>query len=390
MRLRIIGAFLRLDSHHLRRDRSSIFWMVVMPFAFMGFFGNVFRGGDPEDRTVSLTVADEDGSEIAHALTALLDTTRFELTDAESLAALAATGGDSMKVFRPIRTLTIPAGLEDSVFAATPTPVTLTRHRGGEDYFFAAEAGIVRALVRLHGALAAASPPASGWTDSTRAAFRAATAREPTVTVQASWAGRAPGGFLQSVPGTLATFVLMSTVLHAAVLLSSERSTGTLRRIACEAVPLRWLVTGQIISRTFVSWVQVAILLAGARIIYNFDPGPGLGAFLLVAAVYTLTCVGLGHLAGAIFTTPQAAAMASWISCMLMAAIGGAWWSLEFVPSAMRKAAHIFPTAWAMDGFHAVTTYGGSYADVLVPVIVLLAMAGAAAVAAGLMLRPAR
>jgi ABC-2 type transport system permease protein len=60
---------------------------------------------------------------------------------------------------------------------------------------------------------------------------------------------------------------------------------------------------------------------------------------------------------------------------MLMSSIGGAWWPLEVVPSWMRAAAHIFPTAWAMDGFHAVATYGGGVREAMLPIVVLLAMA---------------
>jgi ABC-type multidrug transport system permease subunit len=43
----------------------------------------------------------------------------------------------------------------------------------------------------------------------------------------------------------------------------------------------------------------------------------------------------------------------------------------------MRTIAHIFPTAWAMDGFHAVATYGGGFREAALPIVVLLAMAAA-------------
>jgi len=34
-----------------------------------------------------------------------------------------------------------------------------------------------------------------------------------------------------------------------------------------------------------------------------------------------------------------------------LAALGGAWWSLEVVPEWMRTVGHISPVAWAMDGY---------------------------------------
>jgi ABC-type multidrug transport system permease subunit len=81
--------------------------------------------------------------------------------------------------------------------------------------------------------------------------------------------------------------------------------------------------------------------------------------------------------------------MASWITAMLMSSIGGAWWSLEFVSGAMRTAAHFLPTAWAMDGLHAVATYGGGFRQAALPIAVLLAMAMLVLAAAARALRPA-
>ena len=373
--MRTILAFLLLDLRHIRRDRGSIFWMVVMPFAFMAFFGKTFeQAADPEphNRAVSLEIRDDDGSELSRAVVASFDTTRFEILAPVDPASLAK-GEEPPPRFR---VLTIPAGLEDSVLAGRPAKMKLHREGGSAENQLAAEAGLLRGLVRLHGALAAAAPDSTGWTDSTRAVFRDATTREPIVRVDTAWTGRPPvaSGTGQSVPGNLVTFVLMSTILQAAVLLVSEKTSGVLRRVVTQPVTRAQILVGKLVSRYVLSLVQIALLLVGARLLFGYVPGPSVGAFAAVAAAFAFTTVGLGLLAGAVFSTVKQAAMVGWISALLMAAIGGAWWPLEVVGEPLRTIAYVFPTAWAMDGLLTVTVLDGGLAEVAKPVVVLLAM----------------
>jgi ABC-type multidrug transport system permease subunit len=386
--LRTTLAFTLLDFRHIRRDRGSIFWMVVMPFAFMAFFGQAFRQAadpTPRNRAVTLEVRDEDDSEISRAIVASFDSTRFRLLPPVDPAEVPE--GEEAPL-RP-RVLTLPAGLQDSVFAGGEADVRVLRQGGALENQMAADAGILRALVRLHGALAAASPDSTGWTDSTRAAFVAMTTRPPRVKVDARWTGAPPipGGMGQSVPGNLVTFVLMSTVLQAGVLLVSEKVSGALRRVTAQPVGRFEILAGKILSRYLLSLAQVVLLLVGARLIFGYVPGPSIGAFSAVAAAFALTAVGLGMLAGAAFSTVKQAAMVGWISALLMAAIGGAWWPLEVVSGPLRAFAHLFPTAWAMDGLTTVTVMGGGLADVATPIAVLLAMGLALCTASAWLLR---
>jgi ABC-type polysaccharide/polyol phosphate export permease len=341
--------------------------MVIMPFLFMLFFGTIFGGGDSKEREnqkLSLRVVDEDRSETSRMLAALFDTTRFEMAS------------DSAKA---VRTIIIPAGFQDSVLAAHRVNVRRVTHRGDLENELAADAGILRSLIRFHGILAAANPEPAGWSDSSRAKRDAVLQASSPVRVDAAWAGRGigPMGFRQSVPGNLTVFVLMSTVIGASTLLVVEKSSGVLRRIAAGPISTPAFLASRIVPRFIVALVQVVILLGGARLFFGYSPGPSPLAFFAVAAAFALTCVGIGTLLGSFLSTVQQAAMSSWISSMLMASIGGAWWPLEVVPSWMRTIAHVFPTAWAMDGFHAVATYGGGFREAALPIFVLLAMATA-------------
>ena len=366
-------AILRLDLRHVARDRSSILWMLAMPFAFMAFFGNVFRAPDPEprNRRIAIGVDDSDRTELSRALAASFDTTRYRIVDVAAEVAAGDTTGDEA----PVRTLVIPEGLERAVFAGEPVDVTLRRDGGDSEYLLAAQAGVVRALVRVHGALAVAAPE-SAWTDATLATFRERVERPPPILVSSTWAGQArvPGGYGQSVPGNLVTFLLMSTVIQSATLLTAERTGGTLRRIASQPVARSTYFLGTFLARLTLALVQFVLLVAGAHALFGFRIMGSLLGFAAVGVTFCGTCVALGLWLGTRFETVKQAAMTAWIGALLMAAIGGAWWPLKLVPRWMRTFAHAFPTAWAMDGFHAVTSYAGGFDAVLAPLAVLLAV----------------
>jgi ABC-type polysaccharide/polyol phosphate export permease len=366
--LNAVLAMLRLDLQHVRRSRSDIVWMAIMPFAFMAFFGNVFRAPDPDPQTkrVTLGLLDEDRSEISRALAASFDSTRYRILDASV---------DSLVASPPVRTLVIPSGLERAVLANETADVMLRGSGGDSEYLLAAQAGLVRALVRVHGALALVGP-GSTWADTTREAFRAAVARPARVRVRSEWAGRVqiPGGYGQSVPGNLVTFLLMSTVIQSAILLTNERTSGILRRISSQPVSRASIFFGTFLARLGVALAQLALMVAGAHVLFGFRIGGSLVAFAVVGIAFSGTCVAFGIWLGTRFESVRQAAMTAWISALLMAAVGGAWWPLEIVPSWMRTFAHAFPTAWAMDGFHAVTSYGGGIAEVALPLAVLAGM----------------
>jgi hypothetical protein len=91
--------------------------------------------------------------------------------------------------------------------------------------------------------------------------------------------------------------------------------------------------------------------------------------------------VALSTLLGALLATPEQASAVGWVSSMLLAGLGGCWWPSEVMPRWLWKAAHVFPTPWAMDGFHSLLSYGHGLEAVLLPAGVLL---GLAAVFAGL------
>jgi ABC-2 type transport system permease protein len=107
-----------------------------------------------------------------------------------------------------------------------------------------------------------------------------------------------------------------------------------------------------------IALVQIAVLLAAGRLLFHVDWGHSPAGLALIAVTFAAACAGFGLLFGALYRTPEQAGATGWIAPLVMAAMGGCWWPLEVVPPWMRVAGHVFPTAWAMDGFHRLISFG--------------------------------
>ena len=70
---------------------------------------------------------------------------------------------------------------------------------------------------------------------------------------------------------------------------------------------------------------------------------------------------------------------------MLVCAIGGCWWPLFYEPLWLQQAAHVMPTAWAMDALTNLVSRGRGLAEVAPQVGVLTAY-GALSAALGVRL----
>ena len=86
----------------------------------------------------------------------------------------------------------------------------------------------------------------------------------------------------------------------------------------------------------------------------------------------SFAAAGLATLLGAVLSTPEQAQSVGWISGRMLAALGGCWWPAELMPRWLYTAAHALPSTWAMEGFHALISFGRGLDGVWLPAAVLL------------------
>ncbi|MDX1389102.1 MAG: ABC transporter permease, partial [Acidobacteriota bacterium] len=181
-----------------------------------------------------------------------------------------------------------------------------------------------------------------------------------------------PSGRAQSVPGTMTFTVLMMTLIYGAVFLTVEKKTGMLRRQVSLPLTRRQIFFGKLLGRLWIAAIQLAILIPVGRFVFGVSFGSSVAGLVLLVSAYALAVGGLATLMGAVLQTAEQAGMIGWIVGLVMAGLGGCWWPAEVTPRWMWRLAHVFPTAWAMDGFHALISFGHGVEAVLVPSAVLV------------------
>lgn len=347
------------------RDRAAFFWMLVLPVALMWMFGQMGSGG--VTTKVRLTVVDRDRGWLARAFVAQLASPNVEVKE--------LTPDEAAKEPKKIRTLVLPEGFTAKVLAGEKQNLAIERDRGtNADFDLAADANAVRAVTRTLALLVemkeAGTPP-----ENLQAEFTRLAARPPLVHLDVSMAGKGkpvPSGTAQSVPGILTMTVLMMTVIYGGVFLTLEKRDGTLRRQAAGPIGRGGIVAGKLLGRLMVAGMQTAVLLLVGRFLFGVNFGASPAGLLLLLAAYAFCAAALATLCGAVFKTPEQASAIGWLSSMVMAALGGCWWPSEVVPRWLWKASHVFPTAWAMDAFHALISFGRGMEAVVLPAAVLV------------------
>lgn len=364
---------LHLAANDLRltlRDRAAAVWLLGLPVVMMWLFGSMGGGGGT--RKVALTVVDRDGGFVAKALVERL---RLPGVDLEVVSTTTEP---------PLRRLEIPAGFTEGVLAGKQQALRIeVAEKADSDYTRAADAYILRAIAKTLAALVELRR--DGLPADPSAAMSALAAREPLVRLEVSTAGSGrpvPAGRAQSVPGTLTMTVLMMTVIYGAVFLTLEKRDGTLRRQLAAPLSPGEMFVGKVLGRIYVAGLQIVVLLAVGRFVFGVELGSSPAGLALLIGSYAFCVASIATLCGAWLNTPEQASAIGWLASMVMAALGGCWWPSEVVPRWLWKASHIFPTAWAMDGFHALISFGGGIEGVLLPSAALLAM-GVAALGVG-------
>lgn len=389
------------------RDRSAFVWMLILPIAFMWLFGQMGGGGDETPR-IYLAVEDRDGSWLADALIQELE------DESISLVLLGSLAPEEQEEHQdPPRVLIIPENFTAGALAGEQQTLQLaSRGYANPQYTVAAQMHVVRVLGRLLGRMAetwevasqssepgidaeevapstlqAPGNPGEGGLETAASEtpgttlaedLQALADRPPRVRLQVATAGQGqpvPQGMAQSVPGTLTFIVLMMTVIYGGVFLTQEKQQGTLRRQASLPLTYRQIFLGKLLGRWLLAGLQIVVLVTVGHFIFGVSWGSSPAGLALVLVSYAAAAAGLATLVGAVLETQEQASSVGWLSTLVMAAIGGCFWPSEVMPGWLRTAGHIFPTAWAMDAFHSLISFGRGLEAVVLPSLALLGFA---------------
>jgi ABC-2 type transport system permease protein len=158
--------------------------------------------------------------------------------------------------------------------------------------------------------------------------------------------------FDQNVPGFSVTFLLLGMLFGVGLGLLDEREWGMVYRLSASPVPPAALLAGKMLSRFTTGVLQMAILFLFGRVAFGISLGPSIPALGLTILGISFASAAFGFLAATLARSRDAMLPIGTMAVVAMAAIGGCWWPITIEPSWLQKAAHLFPTAWAMGAFN--------------------------------------
>jgi len=364
--LTVAGVGLR----RLLRDRTALFFIVVLPIVIIVVVGAVAVGGS----RVRVGVVDADSGPLATELTASLG--RSPALDVLHYSD-AATLSTAVRRAEVVTGVIVPQNYDAALRNGSGAEITLLAEPASSDQqaarnaiqaVVAAQAGIVQA-----GAFAA-DQSGTGFSTGLLGA-NALAGRIPTATVRMVTVGSSnilPGGFDYSAPTELVLFVFINALAGAAVIVES-RQLGVHTRML-EAVPPRTIVAGEVLCSLAICLLQSGLIVVVGSVAFGVSWGSPLAAIVLIL-VWALVGAGAGMLSASLFRTPEQASAIGPSVGIVLGMLGGCMWPLAIVPPAMRTLGHLVPHAWAVDAFVKLTSRHGGLQTIASDLAVLAGFA---------------
>jgi ABC-type multidrug transport system permease subunit len=344
----------RMDAAHLLRRRETLVWTFVMPIVFFYFLGTIMGNSSGSAKDSLAVSVPPDAGILADQLLKRLDQRGYNVVRVPE-------GGEFQRYGRRI---SIPAGFTDSVLAGKPMKIRFDRT--GED--IAADYDRVRLYRAVYTTLADLIVVSAGNGKISKEAFEKLAAEPRALTLNVQSAGKRrdpPGGFEQSVPGSMVMFTLLVLFTTGAVSLTIERNQGILRRLASSPMSRGAVVLGKWGARMALGIVQIAFAMIAGSVLFHVHWGPNLPMVALVMLVYGSLAAALGMMLGNFGRTEGQVIGFGVIGSNLLAGLGGCWWPIEITPLWTQRLAMAFPTGWTMDALHKLMNFGASPVSVL-------------------------
>jgi ABC-type Na+ efflux pump permease subunit len=154
------------------------------------------------------------------------------------------------------------------------------------------------------------------------------------------------------VPGFAVTFLLIGMLMGVSLALIDEHDWGTLERLRSASAPLWATLTGKLLARFVVGFIQMGVLFVAGYVLFGISLGRTPAALMMPAAAVAFAGAAFGLIVAGIGKTRDAVLPVGAIVIMTMAAIGGCWWPIDFEPAWMQQVALALPTTWAMRAFN--------------------------------------
>jgi ABC-2 type transport system permease protein len=181
-------------------------------------------------------------------------------------------------------------------------------------------------------------------------------------------------------------WALLSCAATFAISIVHERTTGTYYRLCIGPISQAHILAGKGLACFGTCAFVTGLLTLGGKAIFKVPIGSPI-LFVIAVACATLCFVGIMMLVSTLGRTEQSVGGAGWAILMILAMFGGGMMPLAFMPAWMRNLSHFSPIKWSILAMEGAIWRGFSVTEMLLPCIILLALALAFFLLGVLMLR---
>ena len=366
-------------------------WLVVflVPFAFIGIFGAVFKEGTP---VVTVFAVNEDEGELGGEIITLLEESNnlaFEMLETRTEAERRVGKGDRMAA------VVIPKGFSDLVTTDEGASLMVVVDPARTD-----EAGIVTGLVQealirpivyaeiergisgLFKGESIDSVDREAFQTFISAGLKAVVAKsvneaieDPLIKIKpepaTEQASQSEVSLLNSMVPGFALMFSFFMVSHLGETVINERTTGTLRRLATAPVNRAAILLGKALPFFFIAIFQLAFVLAVCNLLFDVPLGNSALALFVMLTCTALVIAAMGIMVASLARNANQAGVIAILIVVVMAAISGALMPQIKLPGINM----ITPHYWAMEGILNVISRGLGVMDILPQAGVLFGMA---------------
>lgn len=342
------------------KDKMFFFWLLVFPLLFALIFGMAFPESEGETSKVTLNVLDLDKSFLSGQL--------VEELKSETYAIQMLENAEEKRV----RTLLIPKNFADDILSGKKVQLILEKEASSNmEASQAAYSNLLKAVIKIMSRIILLVPEDE----------RDLEARydqvnfERLITLRTELGGKLqviPAGFNHSIPAITVMFIVFTILMYGGIILLEERRHGQLERTFLSPATFASILGGKWTSRVILGMIQTVLLFAVGKALFKIYFGPSIPSILLVSLFFCGTISGMSIFFGSIIKKVEILVIFNILVANIMAALGGCWWPIEFVPRGIRNLGFAFPTAWAMDAFHKLIFFGYGFPAILPNIGVLI------------------
>lgn len=352
----------------LARDRTSLFFIFVLPVAVILIVGATVSGFDE----FRVGVVDEASGPLgADLLATLEDDPALEVTVYDTVDGLRT---DLRRVILDAGVV-LPAGMDATIRSGGDVEITVLADQAdtGQIAAFSAVAGVVSDHATDVQAAGFAARHAGGTLEANLALVNriSGVARPLEVdfdTVDTE-SDILPEGFSYSAPTMLVLFVFINSLAAGAAIINT-RQLGIYERMLAGPVTTRSIIFGETLVYVGLALFQSALIVGIGAGLFGVSWGDPVAAVVLVGT-WALVGTGAGMVSGSLFRTPEQAVSIGPPIGIAFGMLGGCMWPLEIVPPFMQTIGHVVPHGWAVDAWTTLLSRGGALADIGTELLVL-------------------